>query len=98
MFDAIVKLDRRIGPRLVRPFWIAGSALAVVLFGFGLITGLATMQISVLIGLFLIALGALLGVTVLLGVRLTVEAVSLIFAQAGVAAPRPPGSGFSTTA
>lgn len=93
MLSTLSTLDTRLGPSLVRPFYIAGSALAVLLAGIGLLLGAATMTTSILIGLFLTALGGLLGVTVFLGVRLTAEAVTIVFAQA----PRTPGSTMSRT-
>lgn len=86
MLSAFSTLDTALGPRLVRPFYIAGSALALLLAGIGLLLGVATMSTSALLGLFVTALGGLLGVTVFLGVRLTAEAVTIVFAQA----PRAP--------
>jgi hypothetical protein len=93
MFTALSTLDTPLGPRLVRPFYIAGSALALLLAGIGLLAGVATMTSSVLLGLFVLGLGGLLGATVFLGVRLTAEAVTIVFAQGS----RPAGSAVSRT-
>lgn len=85
MIAALSTLDTPVGPLLVRPFYIAGSALALLLAGIGLLLGVATMTWSVLLGLFVIGIGGLTGVTVFLGVRLTAEAVTIVFAQRAAA-------------
>lgn len=94
MITALSTLDTPLGPQLVRPFYLAGSALALLLAGIGLLVGAATMASSVLLGLFVIGFGGLLGVTTFLGVRLTAEAVTIVFAQG----KRPAGSTLSRTA
>lgn len=96
MIAALSTLDTPVGPLLVRPFYIAGSALALLLAGIGLLLGVATMTYSVLLGLFVTGIGVLTGVTVFLGVRLTAEAVTIVFAQK--AAQRPIGSQVSRSA
>lgn len=87
MIAALSTLDTPLGPRLVRPFHLAGSALAVLLAGIGLLLGAVTTTTSALLGLFVIGVGLLLGVTVFLGVRLTAEAVTIVFESAGRRAP-----------
>lgn len=94
MIAALTTLDTPLGPKLVRPFYIAGSALALLLAGIGLLSGVAAMATSVTIGLFLIALGGLVGVTVFLGVRIVAEAAVVVFRQGA----RPAGSAVSRTA
>ena len=94
MIAALSTLDTPLGPKLVRPFYIAGSALALLLAGIGLLSGVAAMTTSATIGLFLIALGGLLGVTVFLGVRIVAEAATIVFSRPG----RPAGSVVSRTA
>lgn len=98
MIAALSTLDTPLGPKLVRPFYIAGSALALLLAGIGLLAGVASMATSATIGLFLIAFGGLTGVTVFLGVRLTAEAVTIVFRQAARPAGPPAGSVVSRTA
>lgn len=95
MITALSTLDTPLGPRLVRPFYLAGSALALLLAGIGLLAGVAATASSALVGLFVAGLGLLLGATVFLGVRLTAEAVTIVFAQG---AARPVGSTLSRTA
>ena len=95
MFAALSTLDTPLGPKLVRPFYVAGSALAVTIAGIGLITAAALTTTSVLLALFVAGFFLLLGATVFLGVRLTAEAVTIVFAQS---APRPAGSTVSRTA
>lgn len=90
MIAALSTLDTPVGPLLVRPFYIAGTASALLLAGIGLLLGVATMAYSVLLGLFVAGFGGLLGVTVFLGVRLLAEAVTIVFAQR--AATRAVGS------
>ena len=95
MFAELSTLDTPLGPKLVRPFYVAGSALAVTIAGIGLIAGAALATSSVLLALFVAGFFLLLGVTVFLGVRLTAEAVTIVLSRA---APRPAGSTLSRTA
>lgn len=83
MIAALSTLDTPLGTKLVRPFYIAGSALALLLAGIGLLSGVAAMATSPMIGLFLIALGGLVGVTVFLAVRIVAEAATIVFARPG---------------
>ncbi len=94
MIAALTTLDTPLGAKLVRPFYIAGSALALLLAGIGLLSGVAAMATSVTIGLFLIALGGLVGVTVFLAVRIVAEAATIVFRQGN----RPAGTVVSRTA
>ncbi|NLH83209.1 MAG: hypothetical protein GX458_20580 [Phyllobacteriaceae bacterium] len=95
MFAALSTLDTPLGPKLVRPFYVVGSALAVAIAGIGLIVGAALATSSVLLALFVAGFFLLAGATVFLGVRLTAEAVTIVFART---APRPVGSTMSRTA
>ncbi len=94
MWASLLSLDTRVGPHLVRPFWVVGSTLALVLAGIGLVIGLALLAISPVLGLMVVGLGLLLGAAVFLGVRLTAEAASIVFAQGSV----PPGARLDRTA
>ena len=95
MFAALSTLDTPLGPKLVRPFYLAGSALSMAVAGIGLIAGAALLTSSALLALFVTGFFLLLGATVFLGVRLTAEAVAIVFATS---TPRPVGSTVSRTA
>lgn len=79
MFTDLMSLDKPIGATLVRPFFLAGIAVAVLLGGFGVVVGLVTMAYSVPIGLFVAALGACLGAAIFLGTRIAAEAATFLF-------------------
>ncbi len=79
MIAALLSLDKPLGSRLIRPFHLAGSMLSALLGLFGMLLGLAAMGQSTLLGLVVVLLGLLTGVSTFLAVRVVAEAATILF-------------------
>ena len=79
MIAALLSLDKPLGSRLIRPFFLAGSTLSALLGLFGLMLGVAALSQSTLLGLIVVLLGLLTGITTFLAVRVVAEAATILF-------------------
>ena len=89
MIADFMTLDTRLAPRLVRPFYLAGAALALLLAGIGLLLGAAALTTSVPLALLFMVLGGLVGGVTLTGVRLVAEATLAVLALQDRASAQP---------
>lgn len=69
----LTTLDEFLLPHLVRPFYLVGSAFALLLAGIGLLVGLAALATSPVIGLMTMVLTLTAAAALFLGVRLAAE-------------------------
>ncbi|MER2605713.1 MAG: DUF4282 domain-containing protein [Siculibacillus sp.] len=79
MYAKLLTLDVFTAPDLVRPFYIAGSVLALLLAGIGVLVGLAAMVQAPLVGLLVVILSGAIGAVLFLAVRLAAETVIAVF-------------------
>jgi hypothetical protein len=79
LLSQLGSLDAFLVERLIRPFHVLGSALAVLVAVVGWLSGLAMLGQLPIAGLVVIAVTTLLAGLVFIGVRIVAEAVIAVF-------------------